>query len=88
MGHPQWWPYRGISNKEFNITLAYLKIQDTFEYVIPKTLNLSDLISHKNDTFIVLVYGHYTIIKNGVCLEKSYSHFSEEIKVYCYWRLK
>lgn len=84
----QQWPYKGISNKEFNITLACLKIKDKFDYVAPEKSNLSDIMSYKKDVFIVLIYGHYIVIKNGICVEDIYNYKSNKTKVYCYWRLR
>ncbi len=80
----EWWPYKGISNKEFNITLSYLKIKDRFEYTSNKVLKIGDLKDHKNDTFIVLIYGHYTVVRNG----KSLEFYSKQTKIFCCWRLK
>lgn len=83
----EWWPYRGVSNKEFNIALDSLKIKDKFEYATSESTELSHLLKRKKDSFIALVYGHYTVVSKGIILDK-YAGYSAKQKVYCYWRLK
>ena len=81
----EWWPYRGISNKEFNITLSHLKVRDQFDYIsCDDNTNIGDLINHKENTFIALIWGHYIVINKGICLER----LPEDTKIYCYWVLK
>lgn len=41
----EWWPYRGVSNKEFNIVLASLKIKDKFEYAATESITLGHLLT-------------------------------------------
>lgn len=82
-----WWPYRGISNKEFNIALAFLEIKDRFDYVAAEPVTLDYLLKQKGDTFIALIYGHYTVASKGYVLD-SYSSGFRKQQVYCYWRLK
>lgn len=85
----EWWPYRGVSNKEFNIVLASLKIKDKFEYAAPESTTLGQLLKRKKDTFIALVYGHYTVVSKGIVLDKYADYYdSSKQKVYCYWRLR
>ena len=85
----EWWPYRGVSNKEFNIALASLKIKDSFEYIAPESIMLGQLLKRKKDTFIVLVYGHYTVISSGIILDKYADYYDRtQQKVYCCWRLR
>ena len=85
----EWWPYRGVSNKEFNIALASLKIKDRFEYAAPESTTLGQLLKRKKDTFIALVYGHYTVVSKGIVLDKYADYYdSAKQKVYCYWRLR
>lgn len=85
----EWWPYRGVSNKEFNIALASLKIKDRFEYAASESTTLGQLLKSKKDTFIALVYGHYTVVSNGIILDKYADYYdSTKQKVYCYWRLR
>ena len=84
----EWWPYRGVSNKEFNIALASLKIKDRFEYADPEAITLGHLLKRKKDIFIALVYGHYTVVSRGVVLDKHADYYGAKQKVYCYWRLR
>ena len=79
----EWWPHKGVTNKEFNIALSHLKIKDRFSYHGNNSLRLKDLKKQKNDTFIALIYGHYTVIKKGVSLE---SYYNNE-KIFCHWKL-
>ena len=82
------WPYGGISNKEFNITLSHLRIKNKFQYFAPESLTLNKLIEQNKDIFIALVFGHYVVVQKGNCIEKHYSLNPHKTKVYCYWKLK
>ena len=77
------WPYAGITNKEFNISISNLKIKDRFQYYDNDNIILKHLLRNKEHIFIALIYGHYTVIYKGKATE--YSSPYEEI--YCYWQL-
>lgn len=82
----EWWPHKGVDNKEFNIALDYLKIKDKFNYVADESTTLGCLLGRKKEIFIALIYGHYTVINNGFILD--YFNHPATCKVYCYWKLK
>ena len=83
-----WWPYRGVTNKEYNIALSYLNLKDCFEYVVPEKMTITELRKHKSETYIVLIYGHYTVIRAGRVVDISpYPKEASKSKVYCYWKL-
>ncbi len=84
----EWWPYKGVTNKEFNIVLSYLKIGDYFEYSAPDVATLDHLLQRDNDIFIALIYGHYTVVHKGHVLEENTIRIKmSQCKVYCYWCL-
>jgi len=79
------WPNRGITNKEFNITLKYLGIFDRFSYSDKET-TIFEILNLKSSV-IVLIHGHYTVIQKGMVKDK-YGYFPKnDEKVYCYWSL-
>lgn len=82
------WPYGGVSNKEFNITLRHLKIFDRFEYDDRDGMTAGDFTARKRDTFIILIYGHYTVVENGEIRDSysDYCAYSDNEDVYCSWR--
>ena len=82
----EWWPYQGVTNKEFNIALASLKIKNRFQYVASESTTLNHLSKRKKDTFIALIYGHYTVVSKGVLLDNYVGSATQ--KVYSYWKLK
>lgn len=81
-----WWPHKGVTNKEFNIALAFLKLQSRFKYVASESITLGHLVKRKKETFIALIYGHYTVVSQGIVLDGY--NYSPTQKVYCYWKLK
>ncbi len=84
----EWWLYKGVTNKEFNVVLSYLKIRDRFEYSAPDAVSLDHLLQKDTDIFIALIYGHYTVIYKGYVLEQNTIRIKmPQCKVYCYWCL-
>ena len=80
------YPYNGVTNKEFNIALRYLKIIDKFEYDDSDDLVVRDFLERKKDTFILLIHGHFTVVMKGKILDAMY--ITETSKVYCSWKLR
>ena len=80
------WPNRGVTNKEFNITLKYLDIFDRFLYNDNDTS--FHTILHMQSDVIVLIHGHYTVVQKGQIRDQYGSFPREREKVYCYWILK
>lgn len=84
----EWWPHRGVTNKEYNIALSYLNVKDKFEYVVPEGLTISDLQRDNLETYIVLLYGHYTVVCSGCVVDRFIqSDIFSSSEVVCYWRL-
>lgn len=78
------WPYGGVTNKEFNITLRHLGIFNQFEYDDNKKIKVLNFLSRK-DTFIILLYGHFTVIKAGKVDDNHTVRYHDQ--VYCSWKL-
>lgn len=80
------WPYAGVTNKEFNITLRYLGILERFEYDDRDGLIIKNFRHRKGDIFIVLIYGHFQVLDNK---NKAGCYYpaNEKSTVYCSWRL-
>ena len=56
--------------------LASLNIKDRFEYTAPDSTALGQLLKRKKDTFIALVYGHYTMVSKGMVLDKHADYYA------------
>lgn len=89
------WPSHGVSNKDMNIALDYLNLKDKFEYkeyIEEKPeKQIRHFIRKKNQTFILLIYGHYTVVKGSKILDdirifKKYRKI-KRLKVYYSWEL-
>ena len=80
------YPYEGVTNKEFNIVLRYLKIFDKFEYDDSDGLTVKNFLERKKEIFIILIHGHFTVIMKGRMLESMY--ITKNSKVYCSWKLR
>ena len=86
------WPYGGVTNKDFNIALRYLRIINLFEYKGYEETCMpvaNDFRNKKNDTFILLIYGHYTVVRKGKIIDRRVlaKNISKE-QVYCSWKLR
>lgn len=80
------WPNDGVTNKEFNIVLKFLKLNQKVRYHNKETI-VRLLLARKNKAFISLVHGHFLVISFGCILEFFSSYWTQykEAKVYCYW---
>ena len=78
------WPYGGVSNREFNIALRVLKIRDSFRYKEEKRAMIKDFIARNNETFILLLDNHFTIVKKGVIEDTC--NMQKERRVYHSWK--
>ena len=81
------WPYAGITNKEFNITLRYLGIYTQFEYDDSDEMVVDHFLAKNKGVFILLVRGHFAVVKNGKLYDNSLYAQLHGGKVYCSWRL-
>ena len=85
----EWWPYGGITNKEFNIALRYLKIFDHFVYDDRDNMCIGEFISDYQNNYILLLHGHFTFIRNGKIQDAPfYTNSKSDEKVYCSWKLQ
>ena len=80
------WPYGGVTNREMNITLRYLKANEQFEYNDDSGLIVKDFVNRngQNDTYILLVTGYFTVLEKGDIIE---SGVSINDTVYSSWKL-
>ncbi len=81
------WPDGGVTNKEFNIVLRYLDLQGKFEYCDSEEMTLSDFLVDQENVYILLLYGHFTVIRKGVIDDLYPFPYSEKSTVFCYWKL-
>ena len=80
------YPYGGVTNSEFSAVLGYLKIKEKFEYNDKDGKFLKDFLRDKESIYILLVWGHFTVIKNGKVHDFIKQKPSK--RVFCSWRLK
>ena len=85
------WPHGGVSNKEFEIALKYLKVKHHYNSTQE---TLQDLLDRKPSRCVALLWGHFIAIRDGkvagreVIGQHSYQFFRttpSEITVYCSW---
>ncbi len=81
------WPYAGVTNKEFNITLRHLELFDKFEYDDSDDMIVSHFLIKEADVFILLIYGHFTVVKHGKVFDTRVYTNIHSANVYCSWRL-
>ena len=78
------WPYAGITNKEFNITMKYLKLN--FEYDASEGQTVQKLRKQKAKQCVALIYGHYIAIDNGRIIGWDNTIYGKsKTEVYCSW---
>ncbi len=80
------WPYAGVTNKEFNISINHLKVKDKFQYYDDDNITLKHLLKKKDAIFIALIYGHFTVVYKGSIID-DYTNYDSNQEVYCYWQL-
>ena len=81
------WPYGGVTNKEFNITLRNLKVFERFEYCDSDGMKVRDFLAQKDGVFILLVHGHFTVVDRGTLRDSHIYMHARQGTVYCSWRL-
>ncbi len=79
------WPREGVSNKEFNIIISFLKLKSRVRYCGNDTTIKNLLLSNK--FFIALVDRHFVVVSGGKVLDFFDTYWGSHIneKVYCYW---
>lgn len=82
------WPAAGVTNKEFNIILRYLKIINRFKYSDSNDLTIGRFYKRNVKHTIVLIHGHFTVLhQRNIYDSYGYSHLSNNTKVYASWSL-
>ncbi len=81
------WPYAGISDKEFNISLRHLKLFDRFTYECEGT-SIEQLKQDAKNTYIALIPGHYTVVHESKVIDSDYNQgLPNNTKVIASWKL-
>ena len=79
------WPYAGVTNKEFNITVNYLGLK--FEYDASDGQTVGNLAGKRDERCVALLYGHFIAMRKGRIVGRDTNMFlGPETKVYCSWR--
>lgn len=79
------WPYEGVTNREFNIAVRYLKLKVEYDDSDGQTVN--SLTQKKTDKCVALLHGHYVAMKKGKIIGKDTNIYNNsKTKVYCSWR--
>lgn len=81
------WPYGGVTNKEFNITLRHLDLFEKFKYDDSDKRIMKHFLCRRNEVFILLILGHFTVVRNGKIYDNVIYTKCINDKVYCSWRL-
>ena len=77
------WPYGGVTNKEFAITLKYLGVESIYSTDIN---TLGALLATKPAKCVALLHGHFIPIVDGVIVGgDAHRQWAPDTHVYCYW---
>ena len=78
------WPYGGVTNKEFTISLNYLKVP--YSYFNCPSDTIGSLLDKKKKRCVALIHGHFVAIVNGTIVgDDAHRMWDTNAKVYCYW---
>ena len=81
------WPYKGITDKEFNIGLRHLGIYEKLMFGQDKN-SIGALKNDSKSTYIALIGGHFTVVSNGKIVDQNIkSGLDANTKVYSSWKL-
>ncbi len=81
------WPYKGISDKEFNIGLRHLGVYEKLVFGQDKN-SVGALHNDAKSTYIALIGGHFTVVSNGKIVDQNIkSGLDASTKVYSSWKL-
>ena len=88
----QKWPHDGANKRDMNIVLKFLKLDHLLHYhdVSADNISLRTLIEDVESVYMVLVPGHYFVIKHGVVIDyggDSYYQQQDHMFVHCYWKV-
>ena len=77
------WPYGGITNKEFQIALKYLKVQSHYATDLE---SLGALLGSRPASCVALLPRHFIAIVNGEIVGRDAQlRWSLSTAVFCYW---
>lgn len=77
------WPYGGVTNKEFNIALKFLKVDAEYR---GETETLGELLDRRPKKCVALLYGHYVAIMRGRIVGRDRGYpVTPDSTVYCHW---
>ena len=79
------WPYAGVTNKEFNIAVKYLKLKVEYDDADGQTIN--SLAWKKTGRCVALLHGHYVATENGEIIGGDAKIYNKsDSTVFCSWR--
>ena len=82
------WPHAGVNNREFSVVLEYLNLSQRFYYDDSVNQTIGSLRRQNENTFIALINGHFTVVKNGEVINQPYGEISSyHLRVYYSWKL-
>ena len=80
------WPYGGVTNKEFQIALKYLKAESRYSTDLT---TLGALLGSRPTRCVALLPGHFIAIANGQIVGRdAHVRWPSSTKVYCHWTLR
>ena len=80
------WPYGGVTNKEFQIALKYLKAESHYS-TYPETLGA--LLGSRPSKCVALLPGHFIAIVNGQIVGRdAHIRWPSSTTVYCHWTFR
>jgi len=80
------WPYGGVTNKEFQIALKYLKAESHYSTDVE---SLGALLGNRPTRCVALLPGHFIAIVNGEIVGRDAPvRWPLSTKVYCYWTFR
>ena len=80
------WPYGGVTNKEFQIALKYLKAETHYSTDLE---TLGALLGSRPARCVALLPGHFIAIVNGEIVGRdTHLRWSSSTTVYCHWTFR
>lgn len=81
------YPYGSVTTRDFNIVLRVMKIFDKFEHGKANGKTIWDFADDKENTYILLLEGHFTVVSDGKIVDFFPIHLLDG-KVHSYWKLE
>ena len=80
------WPNDGVENVDFNIVARHLDVFNKLKYDDTSGRKIADF-RHRRKTYIILIYGHYTVMCNGKIIDYYNNRISNDNEVYASWEV-